>query len=544
MPKFWVYYLGEIEVKFKRIHTGWQNFQAQGLSIIEMYSQFYTEEFTEDTVTNLIYCLLHLKAYASSIKIFEKSGLTGPVLSHNIAIACIFTQEYQYGLEILNKYSLTIDSSLLKGYLHYLLHEDLQALKFFSKFRPPSPSPQKKISKNHSFSLLKRPNRMPIHKNISGKSVKTHAKTTSLSTMATTPINCIKNTSNAKKELKPIVKKQFKINHHMVKIPAKVQKKQGFFIDPVFNENLPEKIPFNKSISILPLTFKMQSPNDSFTSLLSVTSLNKLINYFRNTRENPEIAYKLVKNLGFFKQYSKEICLQLINSAEYQFYPQDSVIFYQEEPADSMYVILIGTVSVQELQNNVKTIVNSRYDGETIGEYALTRGQIDKKYCKRSATCFAAEPTHLLKIFFKNYESALGSIFSNESQILKFLMKVPIFQSIPAIELALLSNSLQIQNYKLDEILLKPNKRPKGLYIVFKGRLRATYKKKVLEVPPKYYFGHSSLVGKPKNLECTIISNAAKSEILFITSKSLELLNKETREIVISRCIQYIQYDL
>ena len=251
--------------------------------------------------------------------------------------------------------------------------------------------------------------------------------------------------------------------------------------------------------------------------------------------------YKLVKRLKFFQQYSEDICLKFLDNSEYVFFAPGELIFKEGDYADSMFIILEGSVNVRK-ENNVSVVINSRYDGETIGEYAVARSIVDENESKRSATCYAGESTHMLKISAKKYFESLSSI--DETKILVFLKAMSLFEHISPIDLALLSNSVFKLKFTFEQTILDYGQIPEGLYIIFQGTVKALYKKKEIEYPPKFFFGQRRLVGETTPSKCKILSNAANTFILLIIPAHLDLIFLPLREVVLALLKKNLENDL
>jgi CRP/FNR family cyclic AMP-dependent transcriptional regulator len=87
-----------------------------------------------------------------------------------------------------------------------------------------------------------------------------------------------------------------------------------------------------------------------------------------------------------------------------RFFENGEVIFRENEPGSEMFLIIQGTVEIRKTTSSTssKTLI-SLSKGDMFGEMAI----IDKK--PRSATAVAVEPTKLLGINERLYESMIGS---------------------------------------------------------------------------------------------------------------------------------------
>jgi CRP-like cAMP-binding protein len=254
--------------------------------------------------------------------------------------------------------------------------------------------------------------------------------------------------------------------------------------------------------------------------------------------------HSILRKLKFFKQYSKDRCFELLEHSTYQFFHQGEVIFKEGDFADKIFVILQGSVSVQQEYKGLNIYVNSRYDGDTIGEYALARGSVEKSFAKRSATCIAGESLHTLFITSDDYMEIMNKAADNENAIIAHLKEFRLFQHIQNVDLAYLANCLHVTVYAFEECILQAGLVPKGLYLIVNGRVKAVYKNKVVELPPKYFFGQKVMLGEFKPSSCQILSNAVETSIILIEPSLIGLIYKQVRDITMSILALHEKQDL
>lgn len=559
MPEFFMHYIGKVKLNFK-VHDFSQDdpemvrkaakdyAENNIISALNIYFQsFATYKNTEKILNNFIVCLLRIKDYSSSVILYQKLEIASPILAFNIAFACIYTLQYKLGMYILdNAFEEVPDFVLMKVYLLYLLNNDTKALELYSKYQRMSIKKIRSqailIPKTRAVSRIgqrKTPLKKISHHQIS---IDLHKKGSLSMTMSTTPtiLGITQVMQKAKRELKPLLKARIK----MPKKPSfKGNKKIGLNMDMIHSETLPDLTLPVISFSKPPDLPDVKTPSDSQYLTLTKKAIEKLIKSLSGEKDL-ELAYKVVKRLKFFQQYTEEICLKLLGVSQYVYYEQGQIIFREGDFADSIYVILEGSVSVQQEYKGMSFVVNSRYDGETIGEYAIARGSVDINEAKRSATCFAGETTHMLKIVSEKYAEVMNSQNENESELLKFLKQIIFFEHIPPVDLAYLANSLHPRKYFFEHEVLGLGEIPKGLYIIMQGRLKAIYKKKEIELPPKYFFGQKILIGETTKSKCRVISNAVESLVLILQPNHFDLVYRPLREIALARLAKYIDNDL
>ena len=321
-------------------------------------------------------------------------------------------------------------------------------------------------------------------------------------------------------------------------------RKLGLNIDSIHNEELPVfsfPIPPLPQFAELP---KIKTPSDNLYCNLTRNAIQKIISHFTTPNKNINLVYKLVKKLKFFQRYPEETCLKILKISEYLYFSQGETIFKEGDFADSLYIILEGSISIQQESQTIPFVISSKYDGETVGEFSISRGNVDETESKRTATCLAGESTHLLKLLSKEYQEILSELNANENNIIEFLRSIVIFKHILPVDLAFLSNNIQPIKYYFDEVVLDYGEVPKGLYIILKGRIKAIYRKHEIQYPPKYFFGQRVIVGESTKSRCKIVSNDVNTVLILILPHHFELIYPSLREITMSILARFIQNDL
>lgn len=188
---------------------------------------------------------------------------------------------------------------------------------------------------------------------------------------------------------------------------------------------------------------------------------------------NYGILETILKNLVFFSKFPFEIRMKLIKASVFKKYESDEIIIKQGEAGDSMFVILRGSIKIVKSSpefGNLKLTINSMYDGETFGELALLSEGINN-IIKRSATCIAGENTKLLAISREDYKSILlDQMQDNIVSKVNFFQTLPYFEGFSNISLIPIASNLDPVDYKIDQKIIQLGEKPKGLYIIFKGR--------------------------------------------------------------------------
>ncbi|CAG9330987.1 unnamed protein product [Blepharisma stoltei] len=303
----------------------------------------------------------------------------------------------------------------------------------------------------------------------------------------------------------------------------------------------------------------------SDSQILSLQSCQFIIEEMKKPVRDIEKIYNLTRHLKFFLQYKADIVKQMLRAGKYEFFNKGEIIFREGDIGKHLYVILRGSIGVQKESKKpgeLSWIINSRYDGEVIGEYAIVRGNVNNEAAQRSATCFAAEACHLIKISSEDYTLAVRANIDIESKILHFLNSLSPFEHIAPIDLALLANTLNKEYFCLDEVVLAAGIIPKGMYIIYSGRVRITYpfktpryskktnritykkSKKDFYLPRGSYFGQRILLGKHEPAKYSVISDSAQTSVLVITTHEFNLLYNPNKEDTINLLSKSHQFDI
>ena len=182
---------------------------------------------------------------------------------------------------------------------------------------------------------------------------------------------------------------------------------------------------------------------------------------------------KVLKHLPFFLKFPAEIRFKLLKAAVFKQFDSEEIIIRQGEAGDSMFVILSGSILIVKKSadyGNIELIINSMYDGETFGELALLSEGITDNI-KRSATCVAGEKTMVLAISKQNYKRILLDEMQNDiTGKVMFFKGLPFFEDCVNISLIPLASNIEPVVYKIDDVVIELGEKPKGLYIIYKGR--------------------------------------------------------------------------
>ncbi len=111
---------------------------------------------------------------------------------------------------------------------------------------------------------------------------------------------------------------------------------------------------------------------------------------------------RLLKRVPLFSSFTEEEIDQMFEVARERGYPKNSVILFEDDPGDALYVVVGGQVKVVLIGKDGKEVILSVLkDGDFFGEMAL----IDDE--PRSAHVIAMEDTDLLVLRREDFQRCL-----------------------------------------------------------------------------------------------------------------------------------------
>jgi CRP/FNR family transcriptional regulator/CRP/FNR family cyclic AMP-dependent transcriptional regulator len=112
---------------------------------------------------------------------------------------------------------------------------------------------------------------------------------------------------------------------------------------------------------------------------------------------------ELLRTVPIFSELSDEDIGGLARLCTKRRYPKDTVVFFENEEGDSLFMILSGRVKVTILGDDGREIILSILNpGDFFGEMALLDNE------PRSATAIAVEDTELLCLQRSDFQTVLG----------------------------------------------------------------------------------------------------------------------------------------
>lgn len=213
------------------------------------------------------------------------------------------------------------------------------------------------------------------------------------------------------------------------------------------------------------------------------------------TDEDKAKIITALNNHFIFTSLTDEDKEMVAEAMELYDFPAESIVFLQDMPSKSYYVVKEGTLEV--IVNNKR--VNKIHAGEGFGELALLQDN------PRSATLKSLEPTLLWGVdrntFRKVIEEMNTAIYEQNRQ---FLEKVTLLSSLESTDKDILAANLVSYKYHQDQKIITEGETGNQLYIIKEGTvivMRGT--NPIAEMNPGNYFGELALLNNtPRTATC------------------------------------------
>ena len=111
---------------------------------------------------------------------------------------------------------------------------------------------------------------------------------------------------------------------------------------------------------------------------------------------------ELLQTVPLFSELSEEALTSLSKVASRRRYPKDTVVFFENEEGDTLFMILEGRIKVTILGDDGREIILTMLSpGDLFGEMALLDNE------PRSATAIAVEETELLSLHRTDFQNVI-----------------------------------------------------------------------------------------------------------------------------------------
>ncbi|HEU4612935.1 MAG TPA: cyclic nucleotide-binding domain-containing protein, partial [Kofleriaceae bacterium] len=182
-------------------------------------------------------------------------------------------------------------------------------------------------------------------------------------------------------------------------------------------------------------------------------------------------AAEALASTPLFAGLSEEALASLVQQLTLVHLSRGEVLFHEGDPGDALYVICEGEVSVSA-EGPPRVEMARMGAGAFIGEVALMTDQ------PRSATVAATQDAELLRIDRKTLSMVLATHGEVLSAVLRFVRDrlvdrwqrtSPLFRPLDMADRAAVAARFKFLEIDAGTVLLSPNRRPDGLYIVLAG---------------------------------------------------------------------------
>jgi CRP/FNR family cyclic AMP-dependent transcriptional regulator len=125
---------------------------------------------------------------------------------------------------------------------------------------------------------------------------------------------------------------------------------------------------------------------------------------------------ELLRTVPLFSELSEDAITSLSRLATRRRYPKDTVVFFENEEGDSLFMILDGRIKVTILGDDGREIILTMLgEGDLFGEMALLDNE------PRSATAIAVEESELLLLQRNDFQSVIHENPGISSALIKVL---------------------------------------------------------------------------------------------------------------------------
>ena len=113
-----------------------------------------------------------------------------------------------------------------------------------------------------------------------------------------------------------------------------------------------------------------------------------------------EVVIGQLAQVSFFDRLDRETLDKLEALTQKKQFPADMTVFFQDDPSDSLYVVLSGSAKIfQTSEDGKHRIIKILKKGEAFGELAMIEGQ------PRSASVQTLEPSEMLLLTRKDFQA-------------------------------------------------------------------------------------------------------------------------------------------
>lgn len=218
---------------------------------------------------------------------------------------------------------------------------------------------------------------------------------------------------------------------------------------------------------------------------------------------------KSIASLSLFAELSAEEREEVANKMKYRQLPKGELLFRAREPAEAMYVVAEGSLSLMREGPAGPQLLAAIGTGELVGEKEFLTGG---SYLLSAEAASEAQLWYLdrqgLEELMEGHPNlglklslALGArVVGLEKYLLQHrLRRAPLLRGLPQEVLRAIASRLTLETYRQGEMVYRAADSPKALYLIERGEVRVISEMgrkpgSFVELAPGDVFGHSDLL--------------------------------------------------
>jgi cAMP-dependent protein kinase regulator len=247
----------------------------------------------------------------------------------------------------------------------------------------------------------------------------------------------------------------------------------------------------------------------------SISTTTMTIPVHEKTEEETETIKSIIKKVSFLSFLKQEQVTALVNAMFEKRYKPGDIIIKQGDIGNNFYILQEGIVDIFKKGENdtEEKKITELGVGSYFGELALMSGG------RRAATVSAQTECRCWAIDQTTYLYLLRDVHHQRRQKCReIIAKVPLLADLPDYEALLVAESLVVEEYPADTVLVKQNEKGDKFYLIIDGDANVLINgNKVNELHTGSFFGELALIYDVARAATVISSSAIK--VAFITGE-------------------------
>lgn len=247
----------------------------------------------------------------------------------------------------------------------------------------------------------------------------------------------------------------------------------------------------------------------------SISNTTMTIPVHKKTPEETETIKSIIKKVSFLSFLKQEQVTALVNAMFEKKYKAGDVIIKQGDMADNFYILQEGVVDIFKKGENdtEEKKITELGVGSYFGELALMSGG------RRAATVSAHTDCRCWAIDQTTYLYLLRDLhYQRRQKCREIIAKVPLLAGLPDYEALLVAESLVVEDYASNTVLVKQGEKGDKFYLIIDGDADVLINdKKVNTLHTGSYFGELALIYDASRA-ATVVSTT-EIKVAFITGE-------------------------